>query len=166
MISDTRTDLANPLFVPDSLPPLPTTRYLPSTIKGSSLRYIFWCCESLDLLKAGVVIGFVKAEAPDLVVLTNVLLEHRLIGKKIVLLTDRLGKETGQPWFGLSSPNAHACLGGTILLYTERISSLHVDHLLPFGSLMAISGTWDASDFTILSIQWNLNDDEPRGGGN
>ena len=93
-IIDIRTDLANPLFVPDSLPPLPTTCYLPSTTKGSSLRYIFWCCESLDHLKTGVVIGFVKAEAPDLVVLTNVLLEHRLIGKKIVLLTDRLGKET------------------------------------------------------------------------
>ena len=109
-----------------------------------------------------MVIGFVKAEAPDLVVLTNVLLEHCQLGKKIVSLTNRLGEETGLLWFGLSSPNSHACLGGTILLYTERISSLHVDHLLPFGSLMALSGTWGDSAFTILSIQWNLNDDEPR----
>ena len=141
---------------------LPSARYLPVSPKCSSLRYIFWCCDGLDGYKIDVVVGVVTTEAPDLVVLTNVCIAHSLFIGKINTLIDRLQKATGLTWDGLSSLNSHACLGGTILLHSSRISNPVVDHLLPFGALTSFSGSWDNSDFTILSIQLNVDEDEPR----
>ena len=145
----------------DLSPPPPLARYLLSSPKGTSLRYIFWCCDGLGCDKLDVVVGLVTTESPDVVVLTNVGMAHSLVMGKINALTCRLQRMTGLMWKGLSSPDSHACLGGTIILHSSRISNPIVHHLLPFGSLTSFSGSWDNSDFTILSIQWNLGDDEP-----
>ena len=164
LISSSKTPgliLLSPLSVSDPTP-LPSAQYLPYSPKCTSLRYIFWCCNGLDGYKIDVVVGVVTTEAPDLVVLTNVCIAHSLFIGKINTLINRLQKATGLAWNGLSSPNSHACLGGTILLHSSRISNPIVDHLLPFGALTSFSGSWDNSDFTILSIQWNVDDDEPR----
>ena len=161
ILKDTWADPAMPPPVSDPTP-LPSAQYLPYSPKCTSLRYIFWCCDGLDGYKIDVVVGVVTTEAPDLVVLTNVCIAHSLFTGKINTLINRLQKATGLAWNGLSSPNSHACLGGTILLHSSRISNPIVDHLLPFGALTSFSGSWDNSDFTILSIQWNVDDDEPR----
>ena len=125
----------------------------PQPIYGNSLVSISWNCNSWDVHKAIKVSQLALSSKADAILLMDTRIDHWRTKAAVASFAKHLQKATGKIWDGVATAK-HAVhrVGGSLVMYSNRITKPKVDHIIPLGVLTSLEGRWHHQDFTLLSI--------------